>query len=48
MQDPTMEEHMQTRAAILRQINTPREIVTLETESPRQDEVIVEMAACGL
>lgn len=39
---------METRAAILRQINTPWEIVTLETEDPRQDEVIVKMAACGL
>jgi Zn-dependent alcohol dehydrogenase len=39
---------VKSRAAILRAAPGKWEVVELEVEDPRQDEVMVELAACGL
>lgn len=39
---------MKSRAALLRAAPGKWEVVELEVEDPRQDEVMVKLAACGL
>jgi Zn-dependent alcohol dehydrogenase len=39
---------VQTRAAVLWSVGEPVEIVEAELERPREGEVLVQMAACGV